>query len=263
MALSDCFSPEELAREIHTQCPNLTPPIPVTEIALAAGIKEIVPFPEPIGVEGMMVAPSDKNEGIILFNPESPMGRQRFTIAHELGHFLMIWHNGTQLCSSNDMNRKLKSSERSKHEVQEDEANRFAQALLMPDELLLKEVGSESLCLREITKIAERFDLSFSAIANRLSGLAPRPFALVYSHKGLVKYCFQDFYRLPFKLNLKKGDPLPLPFLAHDQVDKPRFISDKAPIDIGEWCGAKCSVYQQAYTQENGYQVTLLEALEL
>ena len=84
----DCFTPEDLVNEIYSQCPNLSPPIPIKVIAKAAGITHIVS--RDMTLEGILVADDGKTEGVILYNSASIEGRQRFTIAHELGHFLLM-----------------------------------------------------------------------------------------------------------------------------------------------------------------------------
>ncbi|WP_151814181.1 ImmA/IrrE family metallo-endopeptidase [Acinetobacter junii] len=59
-----------------------------------------------------------------------PKTRQRFTIAHELGHIFLPWHKGT---IASDINEYC-SSTHSTYREMESEANRFASELLMPSD---------------------------------------------------------------------------------------------------------------------------------
>jgi len=74
---------------------------------------------------------------IILVNNDAPPVRQKFTLAHELGHIIIPWHLGTIVDDINTSDTaNLKNKEYWKIEA---EANRFASELLMPIEFILKE----------------------------------------------------------------------------------------------------------------------------
>ena len=89
--LCDLRSPEAIARGLLAQIPTLEPPVPVVEIALALGIADInvQAFD---GFDGMLLTDRIRSKGGILANDRRGTNRARFTIAHELGHFLMEWH---------------------------------------------------------------------------------------------------------------------------------------------------------------------------
>lgn len=80
----------------------------------------------------------------IVVNSNHPETRQRFTIAHELGHYMLHRH---LIGDGVDENRAYRSSangvykNRSIGPAQETQANKFAVSVLMPEELL-KEVKS-------------------------------------------------------------------------------------------------------------------------
>ncbi len=44
--------------------------------------------------EGGLTTDPDKRKGVILYKGRTTGGRRRFTIAHEIGHFLIPWHKG-------------------------------------------------------------------------------------------------------------------------------------------------------------------------
>jgi hypothetical protein len=58
-----------------------------------------------------------------------PAPRRRFTISHELGHFLIAAHRGDKRCSAKDM---YENGRETHHQKEEAQANRFAAGLLMP-----------------------------------------------------------------------------------------------------------------------------------
>jgi Zn-dependent peptidase ImmA (M78 family) len=99
------------------------PPVPVERIAtihfgFAVGTRE---FGD--GILGELFLESK----IILLNSSDPLVRQRFTIAHELGHIQL---------HTNEMNRKVIVSRKTDAGRLETEANVFAAALLMPRRLV-------------------------------------------------------------------------------------------------------------------------------
>jgi hypothetical protein len=135
-------NPERLAAAIHLQLRHASGPVPVYEIAEALDIVEIREAPME-GLEGAVVTTPDRNVGSIVVNSRSPPLRRRFTLAHELGHFLNPWHrpsnpSGGFSCTRGDLENGWRrgSVSVSRHVTQEIEANRFAIELLAPIRLL-------------------------------------------------------------------------------------------------------------------------------
>ena len=96
------------------------------------------------GVSGALVI--ENNKGSIGYNPSHPKVRQRFTIAHELGHYSL--HNtskGDKLFVDKDFIVKYRNaaSYTSAELKQEQEANAFGAALLMPKDFVLKELNNK------------------------------------------------------------------------------------------------------------------------
>jgi Zn-dependent peptidase ImmA (M78 family) len=91
MDLSDVGSPEGLMRQILKLEPNLPIPVPVEELAIQLDIERIAEL-ETDGFEGGLITDDDRSTGIILVNRKAFKGRRRFTVGHELGHFLMRTH---------------------------------------------------------------------------------------------------------------------------------------------------------------------------
>ncbi|GGD40678.1 hypothetical protein GCM10011514_00940 [Emticicia aquatilis] len=117
-------------------------------------------------------------ESIIGVNMKHHINRKRFTIAHELGHFILHKNENPLFIDKNESNviaiynRDEKSS---RGEIlKEKEANSFAAALLMPKKLI-KEAIENSInknnILSLIDELARKFEVSQHAMSIRLSDL--------------------------------------------------------------------------------------------
>ena len=83
--------PDRIAAEIHRQLGNIGAPIPIHEIAGSLDIDEIRYGPTR-NFEGALVTNVERDFGLIHLNSLSSDERQRFSLGHELGHFLCGWH---------------------------------------------------------------------------------------------------------------------------------------------------------------------------
>lgn len=119
----------------------------------------------------------DGKRSIIGVNIQTSRRRQRFTIAHELGHMLM--HEGRPLTVDQavlrvDLRNDVSSMAADSQEI---EANTFAATLLMPDEMVFEyatillrskpDISRDDL----ITSLARTFDVSVEAMGYRLISL--------------------------------------------------------------------------------------------
>lgn len=100
--------------------------------------------------------------------------RQRFTIAHELGHALL--HDGEELHVDKNFRINFRDVVSSlATNVEEIESNTFAAWLLMPSKFLVKQITSEHLDIDdgdEVAKLARRYQVSAQAMTHRLANLA-------------------------------------------------------------------------------------------
>lgn len=95
----------------------------------------------------------------IRYSPSEPEVRQRFTIAHELGHFV-LGHDGV-------LRDPTKNFSATNYDPREVAANRFAAEVLMPQAAIEAAVRSE----KDIRKLAEKFNVSEVAMKFRLKQL--------------------------------------------------------------------------------------------
>jgi Zn-dependent peptidase ImmA (M78 family) len=115
----------------------------------------------------------------IVVNKTHARVRQRFTVAHELGH--LILHGYTTPHADRGYKLRFRSSTAAQGSVWEEvEANQFAAELLMPEGLLLEKLVGEGLEYvpagdeeddPRLTKLAHELRVSRQALAIRLSTL--------------------------------------------------------------------------------------------
>lgn len=217
--LADIRLPGPLAKAVHAQLGEIAPPIPVAKIATALDISEIRTGALD-GFEGMLLTDRRRSLGAILANTRRGPRRARFTIAHELGHFLMEHHILTTedgfRCRTQDMRE---TRERRRHQKQEAQANRFAIGLLAPLRLV-DGFLSDDPNLRDGQRMRDGLDVSLEACVRRMIDRRPEPLAAVWSTNGRVRYWLRNggFPRV----SLGKGDRLPQTTAAFRAVQNGR-----------------------------------------
>lgn len=149
------------------------PPIPVESIAKLCGADiRFAPFDGNNGdVSGMLY--QDGMRTIIGVNALHARTRQRFTMAHELGHLCL--HSADKLHLDRDFRvawRDEKSSQAT--DVSEIEANEFAAELLMPAAMLERDLHGHRVDYEDdeqVSKLATRYRVSLQAMVIRLTNL--------------------------------------------------------------------------------------------
>lgn len=112
---------------------------------------------------GMSLRSGDKR--FMLINSKNPIGRQHFTIAHELYHLFIEENPKPHICWLNETK-----------DVSEKNADCFAQMFLMPSNGLRQLIPDEEflsgvISLATVLKIEQYFSVSHQAAVNRLSDL--------------------------------------------------------------------------------------------
>ncbi|MFZ1249733.1 MAG: ImmA/IrrE family metallo-endopeptidase [Candidatus Saccharimonadales bacterium] len=144
---------------------NITSPfVNVFEIAEREGLKiEYRVFPNGNSdISGFLIA-EDKT---IYLNVENSPERQAYTVAHELGHYL-LGHEPDKygvLRRANDYENASKSQE-------EKDADRFAANLLMPEKMIRDELKRHPFLKDAPQILASKFGVSVSAMKYRLINL--------------------------------------------------------------------------------------------
>jgi hypothetical protein len=109
-------------------------------------------------------------------------GQLRFSIAHELGHYLLGHGAGLRGCDLETVQRVLVDSQA------EAEANTFAGELLLPEPLVRERCRTAPVDFDAIEKIAADFAVSVVAAAIRFAELTSRACALLYEEHGEVRW---------------------------------------------------------------------------
>jgi Zn-dependent peptidase ImmA (M78 family) len=140
------------------------PPVRIEKIVRGLGLE--VRAGDLNDVSGLLVRTGDT--AIIGVNSTQARVRQRFTIAHELGHFLL--HEGIQHHVDHTYRVNFRSEvSSSATSVDEIEANFFAASLLMPKKFLDAANAVEAIEDDEkVSALAKQFDVSRHAMSLRL-----------------------------------------------------------------------------------------------
>lgn len=264
--LADTAQPTRLAELLYSQLSNqLENPVPINIEACAAacGILEIKEL-ETTGFEGGLIQDDTKTNGFILVNQTSPTFRKRFTIAHELGHFLNLRHvakpGQTRLmCTKEDMS--LREKGRNNISDMEREANEFASHLLMPKSFLATHrLIRQTPSLQNIIDLQNLCQVSKESAARRLTELHGDHVAIIFSKNGRFIYSVrsEDF---PY-INLKKDQQIFSKSLTKEFSGSIGDISDQEETDAFLWLDDKdarnWTIWEEVLLQQNGYRMTLL-----
>jgi Zn-dependent peptidase ImmA (M78 family) len=148
-------------------------PVPVLAIARSLGA-EVRRQPADEELSGFLLREESSGTTIIGVNDTHHRHRQRFTVAHEIGHMLLHRQTAIHVDSVEAIFRIDLRDERSSLGVDDDEkeANLFAAELLMPGALLKKDLsGPRHLNDETIRRLARQYDVSVLAMTYRLTYL--------------------------------------------------------------------------------------------
>ncbi len=152
-------------------------PVPVEEIARRLGLR-IQRSLLGDDVAGVLLLQDSADTGVIGVNVAQAHVRQRFTIAHEIAHFVLHRHDMPIFIDRQFLTpyfatfRNLHSS--TGEDRQEREANAFAAALLMPATSVkqaMQDMGAEISDDDALELLARRFDVSRQAMTFRVANL--------------------------------------------------------------------------------------------
>jgi hypothetical protein len=154
-------------------------------------------------------------------------GRKRFSIAHELAHFLLEHGYGPQkLCSEKDLFGEYHGT------GHESIANAFAGELLLPKILVEPMCDVREVDFTAIRHIANQFSTSLTATAIKFVRLCPERCAVVFSQVGRVKwyYASEDFGAL-----ITRDQRLDQRSLAYDYFKGNSVSEDPEDVPVEAW----------------------------
>ena len=190
------------------------------------------------GVSGMLLRHGN-NFGIIYATRFGNEGFERFSVAHEIAHFLLEGH----------IDHVLKNGEHHSYagftsaDPYELEADHFAAGLLMPEGLFKTALKKRDTDLAAIEYMAGLCKTSLTSTAIRCSELANDAVAVAISTGPTIDYCFLSgvMKTLPQLSWIKKGTPVPTGTeTARFNADPQRVRAGEravSEIDVRDWLG--------------------------
>lgn len=188
--------------------------LPIDLIALAKSCDILVEAKPDVakGVSGMLLRVG--NDFAIGYATHiKSNGFQRFSIAHELGHFFLAGHPEHVFSHGKTIHESQAGF--GSRDLIELEADHFAAGLLMPAHLFKSEAGKYSDGFTAIEKLADRCQTSLTASAIRYAELTDAAVAVVISTGSFVDYCFASRamrgtsgYKHPLKGSMLPRDSL-------------------------------------------------------
>jgi Zn-dependent peptidase ImmA (M78 family) len=220
-------------------------PVDPFEIAQQSDILIYEKAASDAGVSGMLVKSGDSFA--IAYATHIPSeGFQRFSVAHELGHYFLPAHC-QELFANGETTHYSQAGFRSGIRI-EREADEFACGLLMPEKLFLAAARGLDDGLAAVENLATLCKTSLVATAIRLVETAKTPVAVALSLNGQFEFCFlsqamQEFPQLDWP---KKGAHIPRG-TATERISQVRNAVERGDRDEGEsdlrdWFGGTRSV---------------------
>lgn len=267
MDLDGTGSPAGLVTKILKAEPQLPVPVPIEELARQLDIKEIARL-ETDGFEGGLLTDEARSSGIILVSDAARRGRRRFTIGHELGHFLIPTHKPKQgaefLCSRDDM-RRWSGKDQDSYVRMEVQANEFAALILMPPPFWRKAMAAyRDPALSQVVDLAGKFDVSKEASARTYAQYHDELVAIIVVKNGNADKIYRDPVRFPY-MSVKVGSPVPRQSVFHrapKTLDAPSAIEEVAPETWlqSDWGKRLPKLYEQVFFQQDGFALLMLWA---
>lgn len=170
-----------LARRLLSKF-ELAPPVPVGEIIRHYADVEVLDMP--FDIDGVCIGlkvPGRRPRVIVNSRSRSPV-RQRFTMAHELGHIVIPWHTGFIV----DKLRPSAKRSDSDYWALEVEANRFASEFLMPTDWLCGIVQQHRNPVDMIEAVTRNAVVSFPAALIKIAANLPPGYTYACEQDGLI-----------------------------------------------------------------------------
>ena len=171
----------QIARKVLATHHVMKAPVPIEKIV--GHYAEVVFEDLPDDISGMLVPlPSCAKtlQWAVVVNAGHAKVRQRFTLAHELGHILL--HKYTTPHADGRVRVRFRDDNSSRgSDYEEIEANRFAAELLMPERMIrslaarinfdLADEQDDSSAVFAMVQLASRFEVSVQALSLRIANI--------------------------------------------------------------------------------------------
>ena len=255
---------EQKARELGYE----SFPIDPFEIARDEQIELCHKKPDQIGVSGGILFLGD-DVAIFHSTDIDSVGFQRFTVAHELGHYFLEGH--PEAITKVGPAHASRAGFTEGNLAIEIEADHFASGLLLPTPLVRRHLADERIGLEGIETLAEASLCSLTASAIRAAECSPYPMAIVVSRGEEVRYAFMSdgFKRLGSLTYIRKGDALPHTLTRRFNEDQANVVSGRRACEetrLRTWFGGDRQVAldeQVVGLGSYGFTLTVLSSEDL
>jgi Zn-dependent peptidase ImmA (M78 family) len=220
------------------------------------------------GVSGMLIRAGDRF-GIAYTTHIDNAGFQRFSIAHELGHYFLPGHVEAVLREGSVHESRAGFIGKDRYEL---EADHFAAALLMPGNLFRVALGDAGTGLASIESLAQLCETSLVSTAIRCAQLSKEPLAVVVSTGRTIDYCFMsDLLRETKGIEwIRKFDPVPVGSLTAKLNAQPERVRRaervKGAATLDDWFGGEEAIpmiEEAVGLGVYGRSLTVLHSIEL
>lgn len=265
MDLDEVGSPADIAARIHKLLPDLPPKFSIEMLCRQLDITDIKQVATHAYEAALLMDPDKASGSIVLAAGRSPE-RHRFSIGHELGHFLIPTHKprpGAPFsCSIEDL-RTGDTRERDIRKRTEAEANRFAARLLMPPARIRANCQSRHPDLADVVRLASEFGVSREAMARGYIEAHRDTLAVVILHRGLIDRIYRPEC-FPW-IEPRRGQPVPEDSIASGHHLQPGQISEMEECEPETWFDERGVrgvevLSEQIHVQQNDWATVLLHA---
>lgn len=235
---------------------SLTPPVNVQDLLLdyADLEKDILP-----GKVDAICIINNSRRPLVIVDRFLPPTREKFTLAHELGHLIIPWHYGMISCHTD---RRDEYDETLYREM-ETEANNFAAELIMPsawiDQIISEELtnGLDSV-LKSITQKAQvSFSAAFFTVFKRL----PKGFISYVENSSNGQGKFSETQDTKIFIPLRSSRKVAFEWLDECSSDKNEYDMDTFTV---KWWRVEDSVSDTKLNEliDNLKSITLTEVIQ-
>lgn len=179
-----CKKGEEIVRDLGIR----SLPVDPFEIARQNDIIVQAKPDTAAGVSGLLMKAGNRF-GIMYATHIPSEGYQRFSVAHELGHYFLAGHMDAILDESGLHQSRAGFTSADRYEI---EADSFAAGLLMPQPLFLPALARAGVSIEGIEKLHDECKTSLVATAIRITQCTREPVAIILSIGNHIDYCFMS-----------------------------------------------------------------------
>lgn len=224
------------------------------------------------GFEGMLRANRKKPSWQILYNTQPRYrGRERFTLAHEFGHYILHrrpltadHYRGRELPDGFDFEclplqaNNWKDAEKER----EEEADTFASYLLMPIDDYREQVKREEMSRSLLDHVTDRYGVSLLAAVRKWIEFSDMPVAMVVARDGYALWGRASTAAYNGGVFIRSGMPIPEGSIAAQGAASQHADSDRSvALPTGTWtfsCGAPPVRELTIFSERLGISVSLL-----